>query len=155
MGTRSIRKRIPKEACLEKRVHLVDQLRVNIFMNTLLLFINNGMGGVGEELAKFLCGFLREFSSKMDTGFLTAKIVAFFMKKKKNPYDKLLQHLTTLDKMFKYDHQIAYIVTTRQFFDYKSIMLSFYGGNILTARPEKFLKTFQEFSEGTLQKIYY
>lgn len=97
--------------------------------------------GVGEWLANFFCEFLHDYSSRyMDTGFLAAKFVKDFMEKDTN--FKRLMPLASLKKMYRYDHQMAYIITTdstRKFFDNKSIMLTSRGNCIITAWPEKFM----------------
>jgi hypothetical protein len=148
MGTRSItfiRKRIPKEVSSAKSSlgGPDGQYIYEYFVCMYQQCDGYVRGGVGEWLAEFLCKFLHDYSSKyMDTGFLAAKFVKAYMEKDTYTQSKRLFPITSLEKMFRYDHQKAYIITTdstRKFFDNKSIMLTSIGNCIITARPEKFM----------------
>ncbi|RIA97385.1 hypothetical protein C1645_814084 [Glomus cerebriforme] len=153
MGTRSItliRKRIPRDACSATKSLLggpdESQYIYEYYVCMYQQLDGYVEGGVGEWLAKFLCEFIREYSSMhMDAGFFTAKFVKDFMEKDKQ--HKFLCPLAPLEEMFQYGHQVAYIITidaTRQFFDDKSFMLSVYENCILTARPENFMEKYKQ-----------
>ncbi|GBC09841.1 hypothetical protein RclHR1_09150012 [Rhizophagus clarus] len=153
MGTRCIifiRKRIYKEAGSVKKSFLGDpdesQYIYEYFVCMYQQCDGYVRGGVGEWLAKFLCDFLHDYSSRyMDTGFLAAKCVKEFMEK--DAVFKRLLPLASLKDMYRYDHQKAYIITTdstRKFFDNKSIMLTSRGSCIITARPEKFMTIYYQ-----------
>jgi hypothetical protein len=109
-------------------------------------------GGVGEWLAEFLYKFkqnLSTLSNFVDAGLLGAKLIkAFYSSEFKNP------RLIPITNIFQSDYEYAYIITvscdSNLGLNDNSIMLSAYRyeDHILTARPEKFLKSFAENNYG-------
>ena len=105
-------------------------------------------GGVGERLAEFLCKYIHDSSSKpIDTGLLAAKLVEEIVGKNTHIFNFKLMPLAPLEDMFRcYDYAFAYIITVDLNY-HNSIMLSVIDNDILTARPNKFMRKFQHYSE--------